>query len=394
MLHCLQRARMSPARQASLPEGSLMVGSGEVALLSSNNLMAVETNSAYPTLIGFGDNGAADMQRLSLLTPSLSAEVAGVASGVATGVGAGGAERHPSLDTLLAEPPLQADAHMSGTPCSQSGTPTWLRPFHNDDFSMVVHDGSATAHPGTDSGASMHDSAFSTDGGRDGCGAAAASKLALPTAPSPAASLYAHWVQEPTPLAALGPHKSAPPVLPMRKLASSGTFGAYASPQRGMTPFLDAAGSHGFRPIGSCGLSTADIHGMASSLIGTAPSPGGSGGDLSSYTMVKPEPDLSMVPGLLQFQAASRYGFYKSGDDACASPEGPPAKRSASGNLGSPLSTATTWSHPALRPSSLSEPPLMPFGFGGRGAACEAPVHHGFAPQNMLHSIVSCSAQP
>ena len=363
----------------------------EGALLSSNNLMAVETNSAYPSLIGFGDNGAANMQRLSLLTPSMSAEGAGVGAGV----GAGGAERHPSLDTLLAEPPLQVDAHMSGTPCSQSGTPTWLRPFHNDDFSMVANDGSASAPPGTDSGVSLHDSAFSTDGGHDGCGAAAASKLTPPAAPSAAASLYAHWVHEPTPLAALGTHKSAPPVLPMRKLASSGTFGAFAADQRGMTPFLDAAGAHGFRPVGSCGLSTAEIHGMASSLIGTTPSTGGSDGDLSTYAMVKAEPNLAVVPGLMHFQAASRYGFYMSGEEACASPEGPPAKRSASGSLGSPLSTTTTWSHPAVRPSCLSEPMAAPFEFAAAPFefAASGATFHGPSPPNVLHSMVSCAMQ-
>jgi hypothetical protein len=364
----------------------MVIGSGEGAMLSSNNLMAVETNSAYPSLIGFGDNGAADMQRLSLLTPSMSADGAGVGGGVGTG----GAERHPSLDTLLAEPPLQVDVHMSGTPCSQSGTPTWLRPFHHDDFSMAAHDGSACAHPGTDSGVSLHDSAFSTDGGHDGCGPAAASKLAPSAAPSAAASLYAHWVHEPTPLAALGTHKSAPPVLPLRKLASSSTFGASSANQRGMTPFLDAAGAHGFRPVGSSGLSTCDIHGIASSLIGTAPSTGacGSGGDLSSYAMVKNEPNLSMVPGLMQFQAASRYGFYSGGEDACASPEGPPAKRSASGSLGSPLSTTTTWSHPAVRPSSLSEPMSAPFEFAAAGAAFQGP-----SLPNVLHSMASCAMQ-
>jgi len=389
-----QRGRLSPMRHPSLMDGAVMPGGGEGALLSSNNLMAVETNSAFPSLIGFGDNsGAADMQRLSLLTPAMPGDVVGVAG---TGAGVGlSTERPPSLDTLLAEPPLQADVPMSGTP-------TWLRPFHNDEFSPAT--GPAVA---ADSGMSMHDSAFSTDGGcHDDCGRLETSKLCSAAPPhdgtSAAASLYAHWVHEPNSLAAMGPVKSAPPVLPMRKLAgSSSSFGPAAGQPRvgAMTatmPLLDVAGSHGFRPISSCGLSTADIHGMASSLIGTTAmqSPGGgSAGDLSTFTMVKREPDLSMVPGLLHFQAASRHGFLKGEPDVvCASPfdEGPPAKRSASGSLGSPLSNVTSWSPPALRPSSLSaEPMAAPFetmiATGGSAAGMTA----GFAPHTALRTRVS-----
>ena len=375
-------------RHPSLMDGAaFMPGGGEGALLSSNNLMAVETNSAFPSLIGFGDSsGAADMQRLSLLTPAMPGDVVGVA-GAGAGVGLS-TERPPSLDTLLAEPPLQADVPMSGTP-------TWLRPFHHDEFSPAT--GPAAA---ADSGMSMHDSAFSTDGGgHDDCGRLETSKLCSAAPPhdgtSAAASLYAHWVHEPNSLAAMGPVKSAPPVLPMRKLAGGGGFGPAACQPRVAAmatamPLLDVAGSHGFRPISSCGLSTADIHGMASSLIGTTTQ-----GDLSTFTMVKREPDLSMVPGLLHFQAASRHGFLKPEPDVvCASPfdEGPPAKRSASGSLGSPQSNVTTWSPPALRPSSLSaEPMAAPFetmiATGGSTAA--GIMTTGFAPHTALRTRVS-----
>ena len=380
-------------RHPSLMDGAFMPGGGEGALLSSNNLMAVETNSAFPSLIGFGDSsGAADMQRLSLLTPAMPGDVA--VAGAGPGVGLGSTERPQSLDTLLAEPPLQVDV-------PQSGTPTWLRPFHNDEFSPATGPDRAA-----DSGMSMHDSAFSTDG-HDDCGRLETSKMCSAAAPhdgmaaSAAASLYAHWVHEPTSLAAIGSVKSAPPVLPLRKLAGSGGFGSSAACQprpavmATAMPLLDVAGSHGFRPVSSCGLSTADIHGMASSLIGTmtTQSPRGSAGDLSTFTTVKREPDLSMVPGLLHFQAASRHGFLKAEPDVCASPfdEGPPAKRSASGSLGSPLSNVTTWSPPALRPSCLSaEPMAAPFesmivATGGSGAGLSA----GFTPHTALRTRVS-----
>ncbi len=392
-----QRGRLSPMQHPSLMDGAFMPGGAEGALLSSNNLMAVETNSAFPSLIGFGDNsGAADnMQRLSLLTPAMRGDVVGVAG---TGAGVGlSTERPPSLDTLLAEPPLQADVPMSGTP-------TWLRPFHNDEFSPATgHDGGSGAAPGTaDSGMSMHDSAFSTDGGcHDDCGRLETSKLCSAAPPhdgsSAAASLYAHWVHEPNSLAAMGPVKSAPPVLPMRKLAGGSGFGPAACQPRVAAmattmPLLDVAGSHGFRPISSCGLSTADIHGMASSLIGTTAmqSPGG---DLSTFAMVKREPDLSMVPGLLHFQAASRHGFLKGEPDVvCPSPfdEGPPTKRSASGSLGSTLSNVTTWSPPALRPSSLSaEPMAAPFETMIATGGSAAGMITGFAPHTALRTRVS-----
>ena len=381
-------------RHPSLLDGAFMPG-GEGALLSSNNLMAVETNSAFPSLIGFGDNSsAADMQRLSLLTPSMPGDVVGVA-GAGAGAGVGlSTERPPSLDTMLAEPPLQADV-------PPSGTPTWLRPFHNDEFSPVTGpDGGGGGPPGAaDSGMSMHDSAFSTDGGcHDDCGRLETSKLSSAAAPhdgtaaSAAASLYAHWVHEPTSLAAVGPVKSAPPVLPLRKLAGSISFGPTACQPRGsaMTtmPLLDVAGSHGFRPISSCGLSTADIHGMASSLIGTTTQ-----GDLSTFTMVKREPDLSMVPGLRHFQAASRHAFPKAEPNlVCANPfdEGPPAKRSASGSLGSPLSNVTTWSPPALRPSSLSaEPMAAPFESMMATGGSAAGMPNGFTQHAALRTTVS-----
>ena len=392
----MQRGRLSPMRHANLSDGAFMLGGGEGALLSSNNLMAVETNSAFPSLIGFPDNSsAADMQRLSLLTPSLSADVVG---GSGAGVGPISTERPQSLDTLLAEPPLQAEV-------PQSGTPTWLRPFHNDEFSPATGSGHPVA---ADSGVSMHDSAFSTDGGgHDDCGrletsklcSAAASPDGTPAPPSAAASLYAHWVHEPTSLAALGPHKSAPPVLPLRKLAGSSSFGPAASQHRvPMTmPLLDVAGSHGFRPISSCGLSTADIHGMASSLIGTpaAQLPAGPAGELTAFALVKREPDLAMANGLLHFQAASRHGFLKGEPDASVSPfdDGPPAKRSASGSLGSPQSNVTTWSPPGFRPSSLSaEPMAQPFdSIAMRAGGGELPA--SFTPHSALRTTVSCAAQ-
>ena len=124
-------------RHPSLMDGAFMPGGGEGALLSSNNLMAVETNSAFPSLIGFGDSsGAADMQRLSLLTPAMPGDVAVAGAGrrgrarqhgaapepghPARGAAAAGGrppERHPDLAAPLPQRRVLAgDGPRSGPP--------------------------------------------------------------------------------------------------------------------------------------------------------------------------------------------------------------------------------------------------------------------------------------